>query len=88
MGQVLIIHGIFHLANSDAGGNIADQDPQMASQSLINQGLETSCIEFHDRSRARQIIQAVMVKTWALFDASGSLNWSNSNMSRIPSWSA
>jgi hypothetical protein len=71
-------------SNSDAGGNIADQDPQMASQSLINQGLELLVLNFAIAAGPANNSGSDGKDMGLLFDASGSLNWSNSNMSRIP----
>jgi len=71
-------------SNSDAGGNIADQDPQMSSQSLINQGMELLVLNFAIAGGPANNTGSEGKDIGLLFDASGSLNWSNSNMSRIP----
>lgn len=70
--------------NSDAGGNIADQDPQMASQTLINQGSELLLLNFTIAAGPANNTGIDGKDMGLLFDASGSLNWSNCNMSRIP----
>ena len=70
--------------NSDAGGNIADQDPQMASQSLINNGMELLVLNFTIAAGPANNSGSDGKDMGMLFDPSGSLNWSNSNMSRIP----
>ena len=70
--------------NSDDGGNLADQDPQMANQSFINQGLEILVLNFTIASGPANNTGSDGKDIGLLFDASGSLNWSNSNMSRIP----
>ena len=70
--------------NSDAGGNVANQDPQMSSQSLINQGLEILLLNFTIAAGPANNTGSDGKDMGMLFDASGSLNWSNSNMSRIP----
>jgi len=70
--------------NSDAGGNIADQDPQMASQSFINQGMELLVLNFAIAAGPANNTGSDGKDMGLLFDATGSLNWSNSNMSRIP----
>jgi hypothetical protein len=71
-------------SNSDAGGNIADQDPQMASQSLVNNGMDLPLLNFTIAAGPANISGSDGKDMGLLYDASGSLNWSNSNMSRIP----
>ena len=71
-------------SNSDAGGNVFDQDPQMASQSLINSGMELLVLNFAIAGGPANNTGSDTKDMGLLFDATGSLNWSNSNMSRIP----
>jgi hypothetical protein len=70
--------------NSNAGGNIANQDPQMSSQSLVNQGLDLPVLNFTIASGPANNTGSDGKDMGLLYDLSGSLNWSNSNMSRIP----
>jgi len=70
--------------NSNAGGNIANQDPQMVSQSLVNNGLDLPVLNFTIASGPANNSGSDGKDMGLLYDASGSLNWSNSNMSRIP----
>jgi hypothetical protein len=70
--------------NSDDGGNIANQDPQMASQSLINDGLELLVLNFTIATGPANNTGSDGKDMGLLFDASDTLNWSNSNMSRLP----
>ena len=70
--------------NSDDGGNIVNQDPQMASQSLINNGLLLLVLNFTIASGPANNSGSDGKDMGLLFDPTGSLNWSNSNMSRIP----
>ena len=70
--------------NSDGGGNLADQDPQMASQSLVNQGLDVPVLNFTIATGPANNTASDGKDIGLLYDLSGSLNWSNSNMSRIP----
>ena len=70
--------------NSNAGGNIANQDPQMASQSQVNNGLDLPVLNFTIASGPANNTGSDGKDMGLLYDATGSLNWSNSNMSRIP----
>jgi hypothetical protein len=72
--------------NSDAGGNVANQDPQMVSQSLVNDGLNLPMLNFTITSTTSPANNGGSdgKDMGLLYDATGSLNWSNSNMSRIP----
>ena len=70
--------------NSNAGGNIANQDPQMSSQSLVNNGLDLPVLNFTIASGPANNTGSDGKDIGLLYDATGSLNWSNCNMSRIP----
>ena len=70
--------------NSDAGGNIANQDPQMSSQSLVNNGMNLPVLNFTIAAGPANNTGSDGKDIGLLFDATGSLNWSNSNMSRLP----
>lgn len=72
-------------SNSDVPGtNVADQDPQMASQSFVNQGLELPVLDFSIATGPANNTGSDGKDMGLLYDLSGSLNWLNSNMSRIP----
>ena len=70
--------------NSDAGGNVADQDPQMASQVLVNNGMNSPVLNFTIVAGPANNSGSDQKDMGLLYDATGSLNWSNSNMSRLP----
>jgi hypothetical protein len=71
-------------SNSDDGGNIADQDPQMANQSLVNSGFDLPAMNLQIAAGPADNSGSDGKDMGLLYDATGSLNWSNSNMSRIP----
>jgi hypothetical protein len=71
-------------SNSNAGGNIANQDPQMVSQSSVNNGMDLPVLNFTISSGPANNAGSDGKDIGLLYDAIGSLNWSNSNMSRIP----
>ena len=71
-------------SNSDDGGNIADQDPQMTNQSLVNSGFDLPVMNLTIAAGPANNTGSDGKDMGLLYDATGSLNWSNSSMSRIP----
>ncbi|HEX7844293.1 MAG TPA: hypothetical protein VF476_00755 [Chitinophagaceae bacterium] len=71
-------------SNSDAGGNIVNQDPQMVSQSSVNNGLNLPLLNFTIASGPANNAGSDGKDMGLLFNTTGTLNWSNSNMSRLP----
>lgn len=71
-------------SNSDDGGNVADQDPQMANQSLVNSGFDLPVMNLTIAAGPADNKGSDGKDMGLLYDATGSLNWSNSSMSRIP----
>ena len=71
-------------SNSDDGGNIADQDPQMANQSLVNSGFDLPVMNLTIAAGPANNTGSDGKDMGLLYDGTGSLNWSNSSMSRIP----
>lgn len=70
--------------NSDDGGNVADQDPQMANQSFVNNGFNLPVMNLTISAGPADNTGSDGKDMGLLYDATGSLNWSNSSMSRIP----
>jgi hypothetical protein len=72
-------------AYSNSGtGNIANQDPQMAGQSSVNNGVNDPLLDFTIAAGAANSTGTDGKDMGLLYDASGSLNWANSRMSRLP----
>jgi hypothetical protein len=71
-------------SNSDAGGNVANADPQMADQTAINAGTNNPLLNFTIAAGPANNTGSDGKDIGLLFDASGSLNWTNSRNSRLP----
>lgn len=65
-------------------GNIANQDPQMADQSAVNSGSTDLLLNFTIASGPANNNGTDTKDIGLLFDSTGSLNWTNSRMSRLP----
>jgi hypothetical protein len=70
--------------NLDGGGNIANQDPQMGDQALINSGTNNPLLNFTIAAGPANNSASDGKDMGLLFDSSGLLSWTNSLMSRIP----
>ncbi|HEX6334752.1 MAG TPA: hypothetical protein VFZ78_11035 [Flavisolibacter sp.] len=70
--------------NSNGGGNIENQDPMMADQSQVNAGTANPLLNFTIASGPANNSGSDGKDMGLLFDATGSLNWANSRLSRIP----
>lgn len=70
--------------NLDGGGNIANQDPQMVDQLLVNSGTNNPLLNFTIPAGPANNSGSDGKDMGLLFDSSGSLNWTNSLMPRIP----
>jgi hypothetical protein len=70
--------------NVDGGGNIAGQDPGMADQASVNSGVNNPLLNFTIAAGPANNAGTDGKDLGLLFDAAGSLNWSNSRGSRIP----
>lgn len=70
-------------SNSGAG-NIADQDPQMADQTSVNNGINNPLLNFTIAAGPANNIGTDAKDLGLLYDVTGSLNWANSRMSRLP----
>jgi hypothetical protein len=70
--------------NVDAGGNVVNQDPQMANQTAVNAGTATPTSDFSIAAGPANNSGSDGKDMGFLFDAVGSLNWVNSRNSRLP----
>lgn len=70
--------------NVDGGGNIDNQDPQMANQTAVNAGTASSISDFSIAAGPANNSGSDGKDMGFLFDAVGSLNWVNSRNSRLP----
>lgn len=70
--------------NVDAGGNLANQDPQMNDQVAINAGTDNPLLNYTIATGPANNSAADGKDMGLLFDAVGSLNWANSRNSRLP----
>jgi hypothetical protein len=71
-------------SNVNGGGNVSNQDPQMASQSSVNAGTNNALANYTIAAGPSNNSGSDGKDMGLLYDASGSLNWTNSRMSRIP----
>ena len=70
--------------NVDGGGNIAGQDPQMFDQALVNSGSANPLMNLTIAAGPANNSGTDAKDMGLFFDATGSLNWSNSRNSRLP----
>lgn len=70
--------------NVDAGGNVANQDPQMVDQAGINAGTNNPLQNFTIPAGPANNTGSDGKDMGLLFDPVGSLNWTNSRGSRLP----
>ncbi len=71
-------------SNTNAGGNVENLDPQMTDQTAVNAGTNNPLLNFTIAAGPANNTGSDGKDMGLLFDASGSLNWTNSRMSRIP----
>ncbi len=71
-------------SNVDGGGNVDNQDPQMANQAAVNAGNASSVNDFTIAAGPANNTGSDGKDMGFLFDAVGSLNWANSRNSRLP----
>ncbi|HEY6505061.1 MAG TPA: hypothetical protein VIZ28_13880 [Chitinophagaceae bacterium] len=71
-------------SNVDAGGNITNQDPQMVDQAGVNAGTNSALQDFTIAAGPANNGGSDVKDIGLLFDAVGSLNWTNSRASRLP----
>jgi hypothetical protein len=70
--------------NVNAGSNVSNQDPQMAAQASVNAGTNNALLDFTIAAGPANNSGSDGKDMGLLFDATGSLNWTNSRNSRIP----
>lgn len=70
--------------NVDAGGNIANTDPLFASQAAISAGNNNPLHDFSIATGAANNAGTDGKDLGVIYDAVGSLNWTNSRNSRLP----
>ena len=70
--------------NVDGGGNIAATDPQMVDQTAVNNGTFRGLLDFTIPSGPANNTGSDGKDLGLLFDATGSLNWTNARNSRFP----
>jgi hypothetical protein len=70
--------------NSDAGGNVQSQDPQMADQDSVNAGHDNPLLNFTIATGLANNAGTDGKDMGLMYDPSGILNWTNTRMSRIP----
>ena len=71
-------------SNVDAGGNIANQSPQMADQTSVDGGTFNPLLDFTIAAGPANNSASDLKDIGLLFDATGSLNWTISRISRLP----
>jgi hypothetical protein len=71
-------------SNVDGGGNVANQNPAMVDQTIINGNNGSPLLNFTIASGPANNSGSDAKDMGLLFDATGSLNWGNSRNSRIP----
>ncbi|MEO8772080.1 MAG: hypothetical protein ABI402_18420 [Ferruginibacter sp.] len=70
--------------NSDGGGNILGQNPNMVDQVSVNNGTDNPLLNFTIASGPANNSGSDGKDMGLLYDPTGSLNWNNSRTSRLP----
>jgi hypothetical protein len=71
-------------SNVDGGGNLANQNPQMAGQASVNSGTSDPLVDFTIAAGPANNSGADGKDMGLLYDGTGSLNWTNSRNGRVP----
>ncbi|MEX6689096.1 hypothetical protein QTN47_16425 [Danxiaibacter flavus] len=71
-------------SNVDGGGNVLNQDPQMADQALVNSGTDNPLLNFTIAAGPANNKGNDGKDMGLLYNTTGSLNWNNSRTSRLP----
>jgi len=71
-------------SNVDAGGNVANQDPQMVDQTSVNNGVDNPLLNFTIAAGPANNSGSDAKDMGLLYDPVGSLNWTTSRTSRLP----
>ena len=70
--------------NTNAGGNVSNQDPQMTAQAAVNAGTNNPVGDFTIAAGPANNAGSDGKDMGLLYDAVGSLNWTTSRGSRLP----
>lgn len=70
--------------NVNSGGNISNQDPQMAAQASVNAGTNDALADYTIAAGPANNAGSDGKDIGLLYDAAGSLNWTTSRTSRLP----
>lgn len=70
--------------NIDGGGNILNQNPQMTAQTQVNSGINNPLLNFTISAGPANNSGNDSKDMGLLYDNTGTLNWKNSRMSRLP----
>lgn len=71
-------------SNVNAGGNVSNQNPQMVSQTAVNNGTNNALNDFTIAAGPANNSGSDGKDMGLLYDATGSLNWTTSRTSRLP----
>ena len=71
-------------SNVNSGGNVSNQDPQMAAQSSVNAGTNNGLADYTIAAGPANNSGSDGKDMGLLYDATGSLNWTTSRTSRLP----
>ncbi len=71
-------------SNVDAGGNVANSNPQMVDQTAVNAGTNNALLDFTIAAGPANNSGSDGKDMGLLFDGTGSLNWTSSRISRLP----
>lgn len=71
-------------SNTNSGGNVDNQDPLMTAQATVNAGTFNGLADFTIATGPANNSATDGKDMGLLFDATGSLNWTNSRGSRLP----
>ena len=71
-------------SNVNGGGNVSNQNPQMADQTSINAGTDNPLLDFTIAAGPANNSGSDGKDMGLLYDAIGSLNWTTSRTSRLP----
>lgn len=70
--------------NTNSGGNVENQDPQMAAQAAVNAGTNNALADYTIAAGPANNAGTDGKDMGLLYDLTGSLNWTNSRTSRLP----
>ena len=70
--------------NTDAGGNLAGQYPQMAAQTSVNNNVNNPLLDFTISSGPANNAGSDGKDMGLLYEKGGSANWSRSRAARLP----